>query len=165
MTPGRDERRRREQVPVSPGRRTLLNWLLGTSAGALIASIVYPVARFVSPPPTPEATTNQVDGGFTNDPEFFDKGFKILRFGQEPVILIRVAEADFRAFAATCTHLDCIVDFRVDKQLIWCWCHNGVYDLQGTNIGGPPPRPLRSFEVHLMDDQPGGPKKLMVVKS
>jgi len=165
VTSSHGETNRGTSVLADPDRRSLLNWLLGTSAGALIASVVYPVARFVSPPPTPEATTNEVNGGFTNDPEFFDKGFKILRFGQEPVILIRVAEDDFRAFTATCTHLDCIVDYRTDKRLIWCWCHNGVYDLQGGNIEGPPPRPLTPFEVHLMDDQPGGPKRLMVVKT
>lgn len=148
-----------------PSRRKLLNWFLGTSVGVLVASVLYPVARFVSPPRIPEPTTNQVDAGYTNDPEFLEKSFKIIRMGQEPVILIRVDENDFRAFTATCTHLDCIVDFRTDKKLIWCWCHNGIYNLSGKNIGGPPPRPLTPFEVHLMDDKPGGPKKLMVVKA
>ncbi|MCG6922012.1 MAG: ubiquinol-cytochrome c reductase iron-sulfur subunit [Acidobacteria bacterium] len=146
----------------SHGRRRLLNWFLGTSAGALCASLVYPVVRYLSPPTVPETTTAQVEAGSTMDPDLVEKGFKILRFGAEPVILIRVSETDFRAFSATCTHLSCIVEFRKARQLIWCNCHNGVYDLNGRNIEGPPPRPLTPFEVHLVSGGPGQPEKLVV---
>jgi hypothetical protein len=31
-------------------RRQLLNWFLGTSFGALIASVIYPVLRYMTPP-------------------------------------------------------------------------------------------------------------------
>ena len=65
----------------------------------------------------------------------------IVRFGTKPVILIRTAAGEFHAFSATCTHLDCTVQYRAEKQDIWCACHNGVYDLNGTNVSGPPPRP------------------------
>jgi len=146
-------------------RRGLLSWFLGTSVGALVASIVYPVVRFLSPPEIAEAPTHQVDGGPVNDPELLDEGFKILRFGQEPVILIRVDEGDFRAFSATCTHLDCIVAYRPEKRLIWCYCHNGIYDLAGRNIGGPPPRPLTPYEVHTVPGSGGGPDELVVVET
>ena len=49
---------------------------------------------------------------------------------------------NYRALSATCTHLGCIVQYRSDLQEIWCACHNGLYDLNGRNISGPPPRPL-----------------------
>ena len=131
-------------------RRRVLNWFLGSSVGALFASIAYPIARFISPPHLPEASTNQVEAGAVNDPEFLEKGFKIIRFGMEPVIVIRVGETDFRAFAATCTHLDCIVEFQKPQSRIWCNCHNGEYDLQGRNVAGPPPRPLPPYAVALV---------------
>lgn len=147
------------------GRRRFLNWFLGTSLGALFASIAYPVLRYLNPPHLPEASTNRVEAGFVNDLELLDQGFKILRFGNEPVILIRVAENDFRAFSAVCTHLDCIVTFRKDRRLIWCYCHNGVYDLKGINIGGPPPRPLTPYEVHVVAGEDGQPDSLVVEKA
>jgi cytochrome b6-f complex iron-sulfur subunit len=81
------------------------------------------------------------------------------------VILIRVSATDFRAFSATCTHLSCIVEFRKARDLIWCNCHNGVYDLNGRNVGGPPPRPLTPFEVHLVSGGPGQPEKLVVSRT
>ena len=140
----------------STGRRGFIGWLLGTSFAGLMASALYPVVRFLSPPDVPEASTNQVEAGTTSDPEFLDKGFKIVRFGSEPVLVLQVADDDFRAFSATCTHLDCVVQYRRDRQAIWCFCHNGIYDLNGQNVGGPPPRPLTPFTVHLVDRDDGG---------
>ena len=147
------------------GRRGFLNWLLGVSVSGLFAAIVYPVTRFLSPPNVPEATTNRVDAGPTNDPELLDKGFKIVRFGAEPVILIRVADNDFRAFTATCTHLQCIVEYQKKERRIFCNCHNGQYDLTGRNVAGPPPRPLVAFEVHQVPGAAGQPATLVVSRS
>lgn len=147
-----------------PSRRRILSWFLGTSVGALVASVVYPVVAFLRPPEMPEAATNQVDAGAVNDPDLLDRGFKIVRFGNEPVILLRAGEGDFRAYAATCTHLDCIVEYRAAERLLWCNCHNGVYDIQGRNIGGPPPRPLAPYAVHVVPGQRGGPDQLVVEK-
>ena len=133
--------------------------------GALFAAIVYPVVRFVSPPDIPESTTNQVEAGATNDPDLVENGFKIIRFGAEPVILIRVAEDDFRAFAGTCTHLDCIVEFHKDKSRIWCNCHNGEYNLQGHQVAGPPPHPLEPFKVDLVYKGPKPPQTIVVSRA
>jgi cytochrome b6-f complex iron-sulfur subunit len=138
-------------------RRNFLSWFLGTSAGALCIAVLYPVVRFISPPLIAETALNEVDAGPTNDPAILEKGFKIVRFGGEPVILIRVGEIEYRAFTATCTHLDCIVEFQKPKSRIWCNCHNGEYDLTGRNVGGPPPRPLTPYKVTVIENagQPG----------
>jgi Rieske Fe-S protein len=146
-------------------RRGFVNWFLGTSAGAAVMSMLYPVVRFMSPPEVPEAGVHEIDAGATNDPEFLDKGFRIIRFGAEAVIVIRVSDTDFRAFAGTCTHLDCIVEFRRAEQRIWCNCHNGGYDLTGRNIIGPPPKPLEAFQVDLADDAEGRPKRVIVSRA
>jgi cytochrome b6-f complex iron-sulfur subunit len=148
-----------------PERRQFINWFLGTGFGALIASVLYPVLRYVSPPRIPEASTNQIEAGPVNDPQLMDKGFKIVRFGAEPVILVRVADNDFRAFSATCTHLDCIVGYQKDKTRIFCNCHGGSYDLNGRNVGGPPPRPLTPFKVNLASKGAGQPPTVVISKA
>jgi Rieske Fe-S protein len=137
------------EAPGGTSRRGFLTWFLGTSVGALLVAVVYPVWHFINPPRIPEAATSQVDAGGTRDPEFQETGFKIIQFGVEPVIVVKVSDDDFRAFAATCTHLDCIVEFQKDEQRIWCNCHNGHYDLTGRNVGGPPPRPLAAYQVNV----------------
>jgi len=147
-----------------PFRRRLLDWFLGSSALALLASIVYPIARFVSPPRVPEATTDQVEAGAINDPALVADGYKIIRFGSEPVIVVKLSDADVRAFSATCTHLACIVEFRKQKHDIYCNCHGGAYNLQGQNIAGPPPRPLTPFKVDLVA-KGGGAKAIVVSRA
>jgi len=151
--------------PPDVGRRGFINWLLGLSGSALLASVLYPVLRFVSPPRVPEASTNQLEAGRTNDPELLERGFKILRFGSEPVILIRMSDASFRAFSATCTHLDCIVEYQRDKSRIWCNCHNGEYDLTGRNVAGPPPKPLTPFKVDVVARGPAEPGTIVVSRA
>ena len=147
-----------------PSRRRLLNWFLGTSLGALLAAIVYPVARFLKPPEVETASTNEVDAGATNDPEYVAKGYRIVRFGSEPVIVVRVSETDFRAFSAVCTHLACIVEYRKANQVIHCNCHNGEFNLQGQVVGGPPPKPLPAFSIHLVAGT-GGSQQVIVSRS
>ena len=153
--------RRSDRVP----RRGFLGWLLGTSAGTLAVAVLYPVIRFLSPPHVPEASTSQIEAGLTNDPDLLERGYKIVRFGADPVILVRVSETDYRAFSATCTHLDCIVEYQKSSKRIWCNCHNGEYDLTGRNVAGPPPRPLTPFLVNLVSRGAGEPQTIVVSRS
>jgi Rieske Fe-S protein len=139
--------------------------MLGGSLGSLAGWLLYPVLRFVDPPRVPEASATQVDAGPSNDPAFADTGYRIVRFGQEPVILIRVEEGDFRAFSATCTHLDCVVEYQRDKERIWCNCHGGVYDLTGRVVSGPPPRPLQPYKVDVVSRGDGQARSLVVSKA
>ncbi len=151
--------------PADPLRRRVINWFLGGSALALFASIAYPIARFVSPPRVPEATTDQVDAGTVNDPALVSNGYKIIRFGTEPVIVIKLSDADVRAFSATCTHLACIVEYRKKKHDIYCNCHGGEYNLKGKNIAGPPPKPLTPFKVDLVAKSGASAKSIIVSRA
>ena len=146
-------------------RRSFLTWLLGGSVTALLASIAYPIARFLGTPKVPEAATNQVQVGPTNDPELVQKGFKIVPFGNQPVIVIKLSETDIRAFSAVCTHLACIVEYQKAKRDIYCNCHGGVYDLHGRNIAGPPPRPLKPYDVHIVERGAGQPGMIVISKA
>jgi cytochrome b6-f complex iron-sulfur subunit len=138
-----------EAIPA-PSRRSFINWFLGSSFGALIASVIYPIVRYISPPRIAEASTAQIEAGDTNDPELMQKGFKIVRFGSDAVIVIRLSDTDIKALSATCTHLDCIVGYQKDRTRIYCNCHGGVYDVNGRNVSGPPPRPLTPYKVNLV---------------
>jgi Rieske Fe-S protein len=139
-------------------RRRILNWFVGTSAGALIASILYPVTRYLIPPKVEESTARTVTLS-TKPEDVKPNSGEIFRFGSEPGILIRTPDGDLRAFTAICTHLACIVQYRPDLSHIWCACHNGHYDLNGINIAGPPPKPLEQYVVNVRED------KIVVSKS
>lgn len=132
-------------------RRKFLDYLLGTSVVATLVAIVYPIFRFMVPPQTVEAEANSVVAGTTA--ELKVNSAKIFKFGSKPGILIRTGQEEYRALSATCTHLDCIVQYQPDQQNILCACHNGIYDLNGKNVGGPPPRPLENYTVNLKGDE------------
>jgi Rieske Fe-S protein len=128
------------------GRRWV-NVVLGAGVAATIASFIYPAIRYVIPPPVGESTNLSVVAAKTD--ELKNNSAKVFKFGSEPAILIRTSEGQYRAFTAVCTHLGCTVQYRPDLREIWCPCHNGTYNLQGRNVSGPPPRPLRQFQVHI----------------
>jgi cytochrome b6-f complex iron-sulfur subunit len=131
-------------------RRRVLDAFLGVSVTAMAAAIVYPVIRFISPPNIPEATDNRVLAGKVS--EITKEGWKLFPFGSQAGILIMVAPGNYKAMSATCTHLECTVQFDKSSKRIWCACHNGYYDQDGRNVAGPPPRPLTPYTVQVEGD-------------
>jgi Rieske Fe-S protein len=132
-------------------KRNFLKYILGGGLVAWFASVLYPVFAYMKPPKQAEVEVTSVKVG-----KLADIGMEtgqIVKFGNKPVILVRTAAGDLKAFNATCTHLDCTVQFRKDMGVIWCACHNGKYDLTGRNIAGPPPRPLDPYRVVVQGDE------------
>jgi cytochrome b6-f complex iron-sulfur subunit len=139
-----------ERDAQQENRRDFLKYILGGGLLAWLAAVLYPVFAFLNPPRQAEVQVTSVKAGKVGA---IEKGSgTIIKFGNKPVILIRNAAGDFRAFSATCTHLDCTVQFRNDMGLIWCACHNGRYDLNGRNVAGPPPRPLDEYRVVIQGE-------------
>lgn len=135
---------------VQSGRR-LINLLLGGGILASIASFLYPVIRFVFPTEVAESTSRSVVAARTS--EIRRNTAKIFKFGSKPALLLHTADGEWKAFFATCTHLNCTVQYREDLRQIWCACHGGAYDLQGRNVSGPPPRPLDPLNVSVQGEE------------
>lgn len=132
-------------------RRTLLKAFVGGSVAASLSAFVYPILRYLVPPAETNLGADSVVAA--NIDELKPNTSKIFRFGSRPALLLRTSEGNYRAMSATCTHLGCTVQYRNDVQQVWCACHNGMYDLNGRNLSGPPPRPLDKFEVHLQGNE------------
>ena len=139
-------------IDADPGRRRFVNWFLGTSVGAFLAAVLYPVSRYLVPPEVGESTAGTVTLPLKPDDVKPNTG-QIFKFGSRPGIIVRTTSGELRAFSAVCTHLNCTVQYRADVSHIWCACHNGHYDLNGKNVEGPPPRPLDSFVVNVRGTQ------------
>lgn len=139
------------EQPEQQSKRDFLQLLLGGSFIAWLATVLYPVLAYLKPPKQGEVEVTSVKAGKLSDlPK--DSG-TIVKFGTKPAILVRTANDELRAFSATCTHLDCTVQYRKDMGLIWCACHNGKYDLNGRNVAGPPPRPLDELRVVVQGEE------------
>lgn len=134
-----------ESDPADARRRRFAKLLFGSGLLASAASFLYPILRYLIPPRLPDLGGNTVLAARVSDLK--PDTAKTFRFGNRPGLLVQTREGEYSAMSATCTHLSCTVQYRPDLREIWCACHNGMYDLNGRNISGPPPRPLEAFEV------------------
>ena len=74
---------------------------------------------------------------------------------RETVFLVWDGDKTVHALSATCTHLGCQVRWDADATRFRCPCHGGVFDVHGSVIEGPPPRPLDRVEARLDDGGDG----------
>ncbi|HSO10829.1 MAG TPA: ubiquinol-cytochrome c reductase iron-sulfur subunit [Anaerolineales bacterium] len=66
--------------------------------------------------------------------------------------VVRKSEGEVRVFSDICTHLGCRVTWHPDQEHYISPCHDGHFDIVGTVVGGPPPRPLDEFIVEVKND-------------
>jgi Rieske Fe-S protein len=135
-----------EHIPKK--RRTVLKGMLATSVAAFTAPILYVVAKyltFTGGSGDANAVAKMSAADLTPDAPA-----KYVQINGEPIIVVREADNQIRAFTATCTHLGCTVSYKPvlpgstpPMEGFYCKCHHGKYDAAGKNIKGtPPPRPL-----------------------
>jgi Rieske Fe-S protein len=71
----------------------------------------------------------------------------------DPCLLIRMRDGKLLAYSQKCTHLSCAVIPEIEKGILRCPCHEGIFELAtGRNIAGPPPRPLPVIELEIAGD-------------
>ncbi len=139
--------------PSEPGqtRRGFLDLLLGTTLLGTLASIVYPILRYLKPLPAAGL------GGPTHltraEIEALDsKRFIIVPAAGTRVLVLRDQEQKLHALDARCTHEGCTVQYVAAEGVIWCACHNARFDLEGRVLAGPPPRPLPRYATREDDE-------------
>jgi cytochrome b6-f complex iron-sulfur subunit len=135
--------------PVT-SRRRFLDLLLGASAFGWIASVAYPIIRYLKPLPQtgPTGPTR-----LTRDEasKLEQNKFVIVPVSGQRVIVLQ-SQDQIVAFSAKCTHEGCTVTFQPGQSVIWCPCHDGRFDLNGRVLSGPPPQPLTKYVVQRQPD-------------
>ena len=137
--------------PSTSSRRRFIDLLLGTAALGWIASIVYPVLRYLKPLPQTGATGPT---RLTRDEasKLEQNKFVIVPVSGQRVIVLQTPD-QLLAFSAKCTHEGCTVTYQPAQSGLWCPCHDGRFDLSGRVLSGPPPKPLTKY---LAKRQPDG---------
>lgn len=139
-----------EAASSSTSRRRFLDLLLGASALGWIASVAYPIIRYLKPLPQtgPTGPTR-----LTRDEaaKLEEKKFVIVPVSGQRVIVFQ-SQNELFAFSAKCTHEGCTVTFQPSQSVIWCPCHDGRFDLKGRVLSGPPPQPLAKYIAQRQPD-------------
>jgi Rieske Fe-S protein len=126
--------------------------ILQATVALTLAAIFYPVAKFLKPRETTQSGALEVVAPYrVNElkPDAQGSWPAPFNFGGKPCLIILTKDREIKALNAICTHAQCTVEFRADKNDVFCNCHNGVYDVNGKNVSGPPPRPLELYKVTL----------------
>ncbi len=125
-------------------RRRFLDLVLGSAAAGWLATVLYPVLRYLTPLPQTgpsgpiRLTRNEMLALERNQ-------FVILSTQGKRILVLRDNQQKYHAMSAKCTHEGCTVQFVPGESVIWCACHNGRFDLNGRVISGPPPKPLPQY--------------------
>ena len=133
-------------------RRRFLGSVILAEVVAMVTAVMYAPLRFLFHKfkwPLPKRIAiplEAVQKMPVNSAQYFN-------FGWMPGILLRRSQEHFTAFNATCTHLDCTITYQPGKKHFLCNCHLGIFNLEGVNIEGPPPRPLEQLNVEIEGDR------------
>jgi Rieske Fe-S protein len=121
--------------------------VVGGLAVAWAGGALYPIYRYLSPRPAPDPFAKghvKVDGIQVADVTKPGSS-KAGGYAGRGLVILRASDGALRAFDTKCSHAGCNVRFEGSRFV--CPCHGGVYDLDGKNVSGPPPRPLVELAV------------------
>ena len=135
--------------PQKTDRRTFLDMVIFGGLAAWGTAMAVPTVAYLWPAHSGSGRPVSVSAGPAKD--FAVGTAKMLQAEGKPVIVIRISEDLFRAFSPICTHLGCLVKWEAATRTIVCPCHAGVFDLEGKNVSGPPPRPLPPYSVSVVE--------------
>jgi len=139
-------------------RRSFLDSFATALAGVVAGAALGVGGMFAYPPNRRGEGVDELD--VVGIAELRTQGFQTFRFGSEPGVVVMAGER-LHALSLVCTHLGCLVEWSPERRQLVCPCHRAAFDLGGNVLEGPPPRPLRSFEVSIQGDRvlvrrPGG---------
>lgn len=129
-------------------RRNFLDRILQGGLLATLGGFLAPALSYLWPVMQSGPSLEMKEVGLEN--EIPVGGSKKVILAGSALLLVRLPDG-FRAFSAICTHLGCIVEWDGPNREILCPCHAGVFDAEGRMVSGPPPRPLPTYKVTVMD--------------
>jgi cytochrome b6-f complex iron-sulfur subunit len=85
-----------------------------------------------------------------------DKEGRILnqQIADKPILVVRDATKPDMLVAVnpTCTHRDCLVEWKKDKNVFGCACHESEFDTTGKVLNPPAEDPLTVYAVKIEGD-------------
>ncbi|MEA3349372.1 MAG: Rieske (2Fe-2S) protein [Chloroflexota bacterium] len=130
-------------------RRDFLKGVKSFLAATGLAALFGPVLAYFYPPSLDETPPDPVLVAPMGELSV-GEGKKV-SFGRYPALVINTSEG-LKAYSAVCTHFACICKWDPDLGQIVCPCHDGFFDpLDGSVISGPPPTPLATLNVEIVD--------------
>ena len=139
-------------MSVEQKRRDFIGMSFGTVAAVGAGFSLFAMKRTWDPLPSVEAagfTTVDLsvcEPGVIHQVTWRKKPIFILKktpeMSSDDAREIKVGNDRYSIMIGICTHLGCIPAYNPSRQQFVCACHGGVFDTNGINVFGPPPRPF-----------------------
>jgi len=135
------------------GRRRFLAGIIGVVAGTVGLVVGLPAIGYIASPGVKKPGVAEwiTVGPFSGLVPGVPTGFPYSRTIQDGWVeatqtgvayAVTYDGTDLTVFSDVCTHLSCRVTWREERNAFVCPCHDGVFDVHGLVVSGPPPRPL-----------------------
>jgi cytochrome b6-f complex iron-sulfur subunit len=126
-------------------RRNFLKGALALLGATSLASLVYPLFKYLTPSASAERSKTLIIA--KRDIPLGDA--KEIVFNNIPAVVLNRPGKGLIAVSRVCTHLGCLVQYDKENKRLLCPCHAGVYDLEGNIVSGPPPKPLPKLPLRV----------------
>ena len=146
------------------GRRKFLTGIIGVVAGTVAALVGVPALAYIVSPGVKlqnkeqwvtlgpiSSLTPGVPTGFPFSRRIQDGWVESTQSGVAYALTYN--GQDVLVLSDVCTHLSCRVTWQSDNQEYFCPCHDGLFNIEGKVVGGPPPRPLDPFQSKVENGQ------------
>ncbi len=133
---------------TSTRRGFFVNAFMGSSLIAGLGFMAFYFLGFLFPTLKAKPRRKLYVGKASDIPPGHNLGFTDLK-GQK-ISIVNTGEG-YTALSTKCTHLGCQVFWKKNKKQFYCPCHEGYFDAQGKVLKGPPPKPLNSYPVEVVD--------------
>ncbi len=135
----------RINAETTVSRRDFLNIAWGAAGTLALIEAAGVGLRFFSP----RTVEGEFGGVFDAGPvDSFPVG-SVTPFTQGRFYMVRMPDGGFLALYRKCTHLGCAVPWNPAKGRFVCPCHASAFEMDGTVINPPAPRPLDRFMVTI----------------
>ncbi len=138
-----------DRITITFTRRRLTEILMGLVALFFASGAVATVLKYLWPKTTGKGQVSEVR--IASVDEIQTGSAKMFNFNGKAAILLKTP-GGFRAYGAVCTHLGCIVKWKIDENIILCPCHLGKFDPNtGKVVAGPPPSRLPTIIIKVKE--------------
>ncbi len=147
-------------------RRQLLKYAVGGIGALLTAAVAGPVIRYFIAPGlaqeqakwVPIALASEIPVGAPTLVRYEERAQDswVVNAETKTAWVLTRDGRNFITYDPHCTHLGCAYYWNQEGKHaghFFCPCHDGVYDIDGNVVSGPPPRPLNQYQVKVEDDQ------------
>jgi cytochrome b6-f complex iron-sulfur subunit len=137
------------ETPEQPTttRRGFLDWVIYVCSTISGAALVLPALVYLFPATRSGPAKAREEAGDADSWRAWEA--RKIALAGKPVLVVK-KDKDFVAYTAICPHLGCLVEFSDKDKTIVCPCHAATFDLEGKVVAGPPPRPLASYTVSVV---------------